>query len=237
MKNDNNVAIQVLCVWSGLAYALILWVAMIPLANFFPPPSPNMSVTETALLFKDHADGIRANGVLWMIAAGFYVPFICVIFIQMKRIEGRFPVLSYVQLIGGVMTMVVTALGGVIWCVLTYREYANPEIVMVLNDMSWFILFFNISPAVFQNLSIGIIGLRDTRKHPMLPKWLCWFNIWLAFAFLPDIMIPYFKRGPFAWDGFIAFTLPMGLFFVWFIVMIRPLIAVIRRTDEEADAV
>lgn len=234
--NNVNKTTQMFCVWCGIAFAAILWVGMIPLASFFPPPSPNLSAEGVAALFQARPDGIRINGVLWMIASGFYIPFICVITVQMKRIEGEFCVLSYVQLIGGAMTSVITMLGGVLWCLIEYREYGDHEVVRMLNDLSWFVLLFNISAAVFQNVSIGVIGLRDKRAQPIFPRWLCWFNIWLAISFLPDLLIPYFKTGPFAWDGLFAFMLPMSLYFVWFIVMTKPLLQAIRRQATEAEA-
>ena len=39
----------------------------------------------------------------------------------------------------------------------------------------------------------------------MLPRWLGWFNLWAQIIYLPGILIPYFKSGPLAWNGLLAF--------------------------------
>ena len=53
----------------------------------------------------------------------------------------------------------------------------------------------------------------------MLPRWLAYFNLWVAFLFVPGGLILFFKTGPFAWNGVFTFWLPLSIFSLWFIVM------------------
>ena len=61
-----------------------------------------------------------------------------------------------------------------------------------------------------------------------------YLNFWLAVLMLPSLMLTFFKIGPFAWNGLLAFYVPSGGFFVWIFVMF---IAVLRAVDlEEKEA-
>jgi hypothetical protein len=50
----------------------------------------------------------------------------------------------------------------------------------------------------------------------------------LALVFVPAALIPFFKTGPFAWNGVLSFWLPVGLFVVWLFVMWSVLTKAIR---------
>ena len=58
----------------------------------------------------------------------------------------------------------------------------------------------------------GIIILLDKRDAPILPRWVGYVSIWVGLLSLPGVLIPFFKSGPFAWNGILAFWLPAILF-------------------------
>jgi hypothetical protein len=47
-------------------------------------------------------------------------------------------------------------------------------------------------------------------------------------VFVPAALIPFFKTGPFAWNGVLSFWLPVGLFVVWLFVMVLAVTQSIR---------
>jgi hypothetical protein len=45
-----------------------------------------------------------------------------------------------------------------------------------------------------------------------MPRWVGYTSIWVGVLSLPGVVIPFFKSGPFAWNGIFAFWLPAILF-------------------------
>ena len=50
----------------------------------------------------------------------------------------------------------------------------------------------------------------------MFPRWVGYFNIWMALLFTPANILVLFKTGPFAWDGFFIWWIPFTAFLLWF---------------------
>jgi hypothetical protein len=44
-------------------------------------------------------------------------------------------------------------------------------------------------------------------------------SLWDALLLVPDGLMAFFKVGPFAWDGIMAFYIPLTVFFVWLVGM------------------
>jgi hypothetical protein len=53
--------------------------------------------------------------------------------------------------------------------------------------------------------------LMDKRENPIFPRWLGYFNLWAALIFTPGSFNVFFKDGPFAWNGVIAFYIPITI--------------------------
>ena len=71
---------------------------------------------------------------------------------------------------------------------------------------------------VIQNAVIGAIILRDARPRPILPRWFAYVNVWVGLMIVPAGFIVFFKTGPFAWDGLLAWWMPVAAFFCWIIL-------------------
>ena len=76
---------------------------------------------------------------------------------------------------------------------------------------------------------MGLAIVSDNHERPVFARWLGYFNIWVAILFLPGGLITFFKSGPFAWNGLLAFWLPLTVFFLWYIVMFFALLKAIRQ--------
>ena len=168
-----------------------------------------------------------------MISCAFTIPWIAVIAVHMKRAEGAMPVLTIIQIVAGTVTVVILTLPFVIWTAAAFRPERAPELVQLMNDFGWLIIVMTFPAFFTQLVSIGIAILIDRNPQPIFPRWVAYFNIWVAVLFIPGALVTYFKTGPFAWNGILAFWVPLMVFFGWYIVMFFVLLKVIREAKEQ----
>ncbi|MET0983808.1 MAG: hypothetical protein ABW034_00230 [Steroidobacteraceae bacterium] len=71
---------------------------------------------------------------------------------------------------------------------------------------------------------------------PIFPRWFGWFNIWIVIIYLPGSFIALFKRGPFAWNGLLAWWIPLTLFVIWMVATTYLLLKAIERQEREASS-
>jgi hypothetical protein len=91
-------------------------------------------------------------------------------------------------------------------------------------------------PAIAQAVSFGTAVLGDKSDRPAFPRWLGFYNFWVAFCFLPACILVYFKTGPFAWNGLLSFWLAATVFGTYFIVMGVMFIKAARVVEEHPRA-
>jgi hypothetical protein len=216
-----NARLQLACVWTG-PVMVVAWVAsFVLLAGFIPPPSPEKSPQQVVDMYRDHTDLIRLGLVLTMFASALLVPFAAVISAQLRRIEGERSVLASTQLVSAGLLALEFILPLMVWQTAAYRpDTAGPHLTQLLNDMGWLMFVGVISSAVVQFASIGIVILGDERDTGVFPRWAGYFNVWVAILVIPAGVVPFFKHGPFAWNGLLAFFLPLAVFSAWIAVMV-----------------
>ena len=213
-----NRTIHKLCAWSGAVCLLIMLIGFVGLARFIPTPSPNMTTAETGRLFVQNATTIRWGMILSMVAATLLVPFAVSIALQMRRIEGRQPALAAIEVLLGTLFSFEFIYIIFFWQAATFRADRAPELIQLLNDMSW-IPFIGITGTLFlQVLVFGIAILLDKRQQAVFPRWLGYYNIWCAIMFLPGTFNVFFKTGPLAWNGLIAFYIPVAVFGTYLLI-------------------
>ncbi len=219
-KPPINRSLQMLCVWTGPAM-VAGWVAsFILLARFIPPPPPSNSAQQVVDMFEHNTDLIRLGLILTMFASALLVPFTAVIATQMKRIEGERSVLATTQVVSGGLLSLEFIIPLMIWQTAAYRPDIGPVIVRMLNDMGWLMFVGVISTAVVEFAVIGIVILADERKTNVFPRWAGYFNLWVALLVAPAGLVPFFKAGPFGWNGAFAFFMPLVVFALWIAVMV-----------------
>ncbi|HAD08622.1 MAG TPA: hypothetical protein DCF62_04000 [Porticoccaceae bacterium] len=224
-----NIRSQLLCAWCGVVFLVLFTIGWVLLARFLPPPSPSLGAEEVAAIYQQNTGAIRFGLMLAMIAGGLTAPWVAVIANQMRRIEGNSPVLTYTMLVAGAVGVVILVLPTMTWTVAAFRPERAPELILLLNDFGWLLFVMTFSPFFVQNMAIGLAIFSDFASEPVFPRWLGYFNIWVAILFVPGGLITFFKTGPFAWDGILAFWLPLVIFFAWFLVMFVVLLQTIRR--------
>ena len=232
-----NAKWQRLCAWCGV-FCTLLWLAGFwPLAHYFAPHSPMWTADDVVKFYQTDTDLIRVG----LIALGFgsilYLPWSASITTQMRRIEGPHSVLAWSQLGLGSIFVWVFFLPVMIWLCIAYRPFdTSPELMWRMNDMAWLCFINPVCIIFFQGISIGLSILGDKRPEPIFPRWFGWFNIWLVIIYLPGSLVPLFKTGPFAWNGILAWWIPLTMFAIWMPTTTFLLLRAIKRQETEYNA-
>jgi hypothetical protein len=220
-----------MCTWCGVVFLVLFALGLVALAQFIPPPRASDSAQKVAHLYSDHTNRLRAGLVLMMIAAGFTAPWTGVVSVQLKRIEGRLSPMTYTQLACGAAGILVVLLPVMVMIVASFRPERDPQITQTLNDLAWIPFIMVFPPVMIQALSIAAAILNKPDQN-VFPRWVAYFNVWVAVLLLPAVLIPFFKRGPFAWHGLLEFWLAAVVFFGWFAVMTVALLGTIKQQGE-----
>ncbi len=214
-----NTKNQLWCVWSGIAFAIFFTLGFWPITHFMPPPSPTMSALEVASMYGANTNQIRFGLLVMMGSSGLILPFTAAIAAQMKRMEETPSILTYLQLASGALGVVFFIVPCVLWSVAAFRPERAPELIQLMNDAGWMLFLMPFTTFIVQNFAIGIAILGDKSVQPVFPRWMGFFNFWVAVLFVPGGLLTFFKTGPFAWNGLLAFWVPFVVFFTWYLLM------------------
>lgn len=225
-----NTKNQMFCAWCGVAAMVLFMVSFWFIAGLIPPPSPHETARQIQHLWADHTNLKRLGLALTMVAAALTGPFVAVISVQMRRIEGEYSPLAYAQLGLGMLGVLLFIIPTFLMQAIAFRPHRDPSQMLLLNDAAWLPFVGAFSPAVVQGLMIALAIFKD-KQEKVFPRWLGYFNIWVILLFLPGILIYFFKSGPFAWNGLICFWLPLCVFGTWFFVMFAMLRRAIRNQE------
>lgn len=211
--------IQIACASCGIAFVFVLFGGILA-AGWIPPVAPSDSAAEVASYYQEHANGIRTMAVMVMFGAGLTIPFSALLCTHVRRMEGtQFAPLFAINMIAGCAGVVAIFMPAMLLGATAYRPERTPELTQALNDLAWVPFIMNGPPAIAQAVSFGIAVLGDKSDRPAFPRWLGFYNFWVAFCFLPACILVYFKTGPFAWNGLLSFWLAATVFGTYFIIM------------------
>ena len=202
-------------IWSLICAGPVLGLSFWLLAGFLPIPAPSMAADEVAAMYQQNATNIRTTVMLWVMLIMLWLPFSAVVSAQMSRAESGFPVWASTQFGGGAILVLLAIFMALFWGVASYRLERHAEVIMALNDYGFFLLVMAIGPLGFQILSVGISALIDRSQRPIFPRWFGFMSLWVFILTLPGLLIIFFKAGPFAWNGLLAFWLQASVVVLW----------------------
>lgn len=210
---------QLLCIGCGPVATVLALFGMVFISGFIPATDPAASGAEIAGFYASNAGGIRVGMVVSMIAFSLFVPFGIAIAMQTRRIE-QLPVMTYVQIASVAIAALEGVMSTVIWLTAAFRpDTIDPDMTRMLHDLGWICFLVDVPPFAVWIAAIGIAILRDSQSRPLFARWIGYFNLWVAVLILPALLVPFFKAGPFAYNGLLALYLPFGVFFLWMVVM------------------
>lgn len=185
-------------------------------AGFWPPPGQDWTASEIHAYFVEHKSGLTLGMVLMAVAGPFYVTWSVVISRVIGRIEGPMGPLAGIQVIGGLLTGVVTFVPATIWITAAFRvEERSPEMVQTLYDFGWMFFDTTFVCSALQSVAIGVAILRDRRAVTLYPRWFAYVSFFTAFCYVPLTVMPFVKNGLFAWHGGVSFWLVFVEFFLF----------------------
>jgi hypothetical protein len=209
---------QMWCAAFGYAFPILALIAMFG-SGILPPQSPNHSAEQIAAWYQDGNTLKLAGFAATAVAVTLVAPLIVAVTLQMFRIEGRTPAMSFLQFGSGMATWVLMVFPMMILCAAAFRPDRDPQVTQALSDLGYITFFMGFGPFAMQDIAIGIAVLRDRAARPVFARWVGWFNLWVAFLFIPAVVIPFFKVGPFTYRGLLAFWIPTLIYGLWALVM------------------
>ena len=224
--------VQLLCAWAGPATVLVTLLGWV-IAGILPFPLGPSSTTQEVVSFYGHDTRVMAGLVIAQLGICLVFPLIGLIGYFLLRIEGRRPILTFVQLVTGAATGVLLLLPMLLMAVISFRPERNPEITVTLNDIAWLVFLTPIAPFIIQNVVIGIAILSD--RAQTLPRWVGYLNFWVAASFLPDVLAFFFHSGPLSWRGVLVFWLALTTYSVFLIGMGLVMRSAIVRSAQAED--
>ena len=229
-----NATTQRWCIWAGPALMVFFGLGFWVIAGMVPPPTPNQSAVELARFYADNQTRIKVGLVISMLSAGLAFFFPVVITLQMYRIEGRWSPMALVQLTSGVTVTLLFVFPMLAMATATYRPRdRDPGDTQLISDFGWLALVGFGAPAIVQTIAIAVAVFRDRRDKPVFPRWVGYFNIWCALLFMPGLLVICFTEGPFAYNGVLAFWIPLTVFAGWYFVMTYALLRAVKQHEQE----
>lgn len=209
-----------LCFLCGPILAALFFIGFVVLAGFLPPPAPTLTPAEVAAVYQVHPIRTLVGTFCIMTAMGMLAPWGAAVAARLRVVETGVPVLTYVQLINCAVSTMVVVFCPMFWAAAAYRPFdTSPEIIRVMNDIAWFLVLAPWPPFTFWLFGVAGAILIDKRPVPDFPRWLAFFGIWAGILFVPAGGVLIFKTGPFAWNGLLAFYIPVIAFFLWLVIM------------------
>jgi hypothetical protein len=219
-------------VWTGPALVVGMVIAMWPLLHMLPPPSPSLSANDIMHRFADDNTKVRIGCLLMIICWCLYPVWGVVVALFIRRMERRYPILTYasIALVGG--GAVIFIMIPMTWAVCSFRvDTLSPETIQIMNDWVWFNFLYTWPPFSLWMVIIAVAILRDHNDPPIFPRWVGYYNILCAIGLFPAGMIAFFKTGPFAYNGLMAFWVVFSDFFGWMMIMSWVLFRAIRNEE------
>jgi hypothetical protein len=222
-----------LALWNGplfMAVFMVFW----GMCFNYPPMAGDMSPAEVARHFREWPNLFRTGMVVCMTFAISYAVWAVGIGKVMGKIVGKDSILVDLQVWGGGLTVVPVLVSCSFWLAAGYRPDLPDQSLQQLLDMAWMLLDMAYSVTSVQMFAMGAAFLADRRKHPLVPRWMAWYGIWVGFAFVAECLMPFFKSGAFARQGLLNFWIEFTIWFVWCPGVSYFLIRAVPRLEEEA---
>lgn len=226
MKHDRF--LMSLSVWSPLAYLLTFGFGWLVLARWFPPIAPTSSPLQVAEIFRNHHFVLELAAVSIMVSTVVLVPVSALLVLVIRKIEKQTSLLTLMAGFTLTCFLVLNFYAGFSFSTAAFRVERSPDLVQFASDAG-FLQFIGGIPMFIMVwiLTAYAVLVTDRGPEPIAPRWFGYLNLWIALLYLPELLVFFFKTGPFAWDGVIGFWIPAVLFIVYFLVapfVLKPIV-------------
>jgi hypothetical protein len=217
--------------WSGPVGVVLVFFGLFVMAGFFPPPSPDLTGTKMAAVWQDDP-GLKKTGLILCFMGGtLYLTFTLAIGYVLRRCTDDV-IMPATQTALGVFGTVYFSLNFLILAVAGYRPNLSQDSTQTLHDLGFILTFSPAAPFFLQYFAIALTIFQIPDAKPLIPRWVAYFNIWVAVGLIPPSFIPLFTSGPLAWNGLLGFYIPVVVFGAWYVVMFLTLRRVLPRRGD-----
>jgi hypothetical protein len=216
-----NLRAQRACVWAGPLFGICFLLGAVVLGRWIPPyVNPRDHPLDVAHVLAAHATRIRIGALLACIGSTLVAPWGLVIAAQIRPLEGRFPIVTYLLVVCAELATVALMIAFCIWGTAVFRPLAtDPKITQALNDLGYITFLFTAPPFSPWAAALAFAVLHDHGARPVYPRWLGYLSAWVAVLIFPAGLVIFFKTGPFAWSGLMALYVPAAAFFAWLVAI------------------
>jgi hypothetical protein len=206
--------------WCAIYYVVLLVLGWWVIGGYFPLHKPSAGAEEVAAFYQGDVTFIRLGLVIVMWGAAIFLPFTAALAEHVARIEGRNGPLTRIITMAGYANAMLTFYPPLYWLAAAFRpQERSIELTYLLSDIAWLQFLGGISLVMPIYIVVGIAILNDKSPRPVFPRWAAYVSFMVFLLFIPDQLLFFIKSGPFAWNGLIAFWIPLTIFFGWFMMM------------------
>ncbi len=216
-KNFTSQKAALLCTYSFVVLTVVGWLGV---AHFFLPAPAYLSPEETKEWFSEtYRSRVMIGCTLFYIGSALLTPGSIQWGIMLSKIEGETPVWSITTAICGTFISLIVFLNACAWMVSSYRMETHPHVVQAFSDWAWFAFLFGWIFLAIEMVGSAIVELKDDRAAtPLVPHWVAWASLCTAITMLAAIGPAFFKAGPFAYHGLLAFYVPVSVWGTYLLV-------------------
>lgn len=219
--------------------AALMFLGGLLAAGFLPPMSPTISQQDLVAHYTTHINGVRICAIaLLFLLTGLMTQYTALAD-QLGMIDGpHSKSWARLQVMLGGISLVPVYGTSITWALASYRLDRSAEATQLLSDLGWFCFVMPVAPALVQMWSVGFAVLSDRAARPTFPRWYGYFSLWIGVLLMSGLLVPYFKHGPFAWNGLLAFWVAAVALGTWVNLTGFLMVGVARRGDaSEREAV
>ncbi len=195
--------------WSPLIYISTFGNAWFFLCYFLPPISPTVSAVEMARIFHERNSILMLASVIMICSTWALVPFGALLTLIIRKIEGSFGMLTLMMGFTFTTFTVLNFYMGLSFALAAFRPERAAEVIQYSTDSAFLQVLGGIPMFMgIWSLCAYAVLVASPRDNPILPRWFGYLNLSAALSLLPELLVFFFKTGPFAWDGLFGFWIP-----------------------------
>ncbi|WP_051342866.1 hypothetical protein [Pseudonocardia spinosispora] len=210
MQPGERVISQKIGLWCNWVFVALTAIGWLGIAHFWAPARADLGLEATKMWFGDtHKWGTLIGCSIFYVAAGLLTPGSVAFGIMLSKIEGRYPLWSITTAVCGAFISLIVFFNCCAWIVTAYRPETGADVIQSWYDWAWFAFLLGWIYLALEMAATGVVELMDDRPRPMVPRWFTWLTFLGAFALVCAAGPAFFKSGPFAYHGLLAFYMPV----------------------------
>jgi hypothetical protein len=226
-----------LMAWTGPIFFTVFFFMWGLLAQNFPPMAASTSAQDMWQHYKSLQLPISIGMSVCMVGGSCYMTFGAAVSRVMRRIEGPEGMLANLEMSGATITYcpIVVACG--IWLVAAMQvDVLSPALIQTMYYLGWMVIDLAYMVTSWQIIAASIVFLRDKREKKLVPAWVSWWGYVTVASFFPVSLIPFFKTGPWAFQGLFNFWIAFPTWYIWIVSMSIYIIKAVNRIQVEDGA-